>query len=233
MIRIKKIVVFVDRCRTNLFLADVSFNLQTLLTFCACLEITRPHPNVTLNHEQQSNDNAMGPLAAFIFFVIFKICDSYTIPLNEDFLKNPRYNNYDDLTNLFKNLEKTYPGLAKMHSIGRSVRNRELWALEINSNVNNRTLLTPMFKYVANMHGDESIGRQMTIYLAQYLLANYNKDERITKLINNTDIYLMPSMNPDGYENSKVGDVLFRNISFLSFIHTNSLVFKNVNVSFN
>lgn len=130
-----------------------------------------------------------------------------TDTVNEDFLENPRYYSYDELTNAFKKLETENPTIAKLVSVGKSVKNRELWALNINSNVNNRTLLTPMFKYVANMHGDESIGRQLVIYLAYYLVLNYGKDERVTRLVNNTDIYLMPSMNPDGYENSVVSTV--------------------------
>lgn len=125
--------------------------------------------------------------------------------LDEHFLENPWYQNYDELTNLFRKLESEHPQIAKLYSIGKSVRNRDLWALEINGNVGNRSLLTPMFKYVANMHGDESVGRQLMIYLAQYLILNYGKDERVTRIVNNTDVFLMPSMNPDGYENSQVG----------------------------
>lgn len=130
---------------------------------------------------------------------------SNTQQLDEHFLDNPWYQNYDELTNLFRKLETEHPQIAKLHSIGKSVRNRDLWALEINANVGNRSQLTPMFKYVANMHGDESVGRQLMIYLAQYLILNYGKDERVTRIVNTTDVYLMPSMNPDGYENSQVG----------------------------
>lgn len=123
---------------------------------------------------------------------------------DESFLQSPRYNNYEELTDIFAELAKQYPHLAKVHSIGRSVENRELWVLEIHSNVDNRSLLTPMFKYVANMHGDEAVGRQLMIYLARYLLSNYGKVERVTKLVDSTDIFLMPSLNPDGYEASEV-----------------------------
>ncbi|CAH0548742.1 unnamed protein product [Brassicogethes aeneus] len=146
-----------------------------------------------------------------VITVFFGICASLSIPententVNEKFLDDPKYLNYDELTNLFKQLESEYPNLVHLTSAGKSVRNRELWALEINANVQNRSLLTPMFKYVANMHGDESLGRQLMVYLALYLIKNYGKDERVTKLVNTTDIYIMPSMNPDGFENSEEG----------------------------
>lgn len=145
-------------------------------------------------------------IQAIILSLVLLKCESLSIPSNidESFLEPPRYHNYDELTNLFKQFETEHPDIVKLISVGKSVRNRELWALEINGNVKSRSLLTPMFKYVANMHGDESVGRQLVINLAQYLIHNYGKDDRVTKLVNTTDIFLMPSMNPDGYENSQV-----------------------------
>ncbi|XP_008548171.1 carboxypeptidase D [Microplitis demolitor] len=122
----------------------------------------------------------------------------------EDFIK-PHYSHYEEVKELFSQLENQYPNLAKVHSIGKSTENRDLLVLEISENVRQRDIGEPMVKYVANMHGDESVGRQLMIYLAQYLLANYNRDERVTRLVNTTDIFLMPSLNPDGFEKSKEG----------------------------
>lgn len=144
-----------------------------------------------------------------IIIVILIISETHSKPptdSTENFLKNSHYLNYDKLTNLFHKLVEDYPNLAKLHTAGKSVKNRELWALEISGDIDKRPLLTPMFKYVANMHGDESVGRQLVIYLAQYLLSNYGRDDRVTRLLNSTDIYLMPSMNPDGFENSQEGE---------------------------
>lgn len=123
---------------------------------------------------------------------------------DESFLNTPKYTKYDDLVKLFDNYEKTYPDRAKVYSIGKSVEGRELLVLQITEGVKQHHADRPALKYVANMHGDESVGRQLVVYLAEYLLLNYEKDDRVMGLVNNTDIHLMPSLNPDGFEHSQV-----------------------------
>jgi carboxypeptidase D len=93
-----------------------------------------------------------------------------------------------------------YPDITKLESIGQSVQGRELWVIEISDNpgVNE---IEPEFKYVANMHGDETVGRELSLYLIEWLVEGYGNNQRATDLINNTDIFIMPTMNPDGFEN--------------------------------
>lgn len=124
---------------------------------------------------------------------------------DESFLQNPRYESNDELQDLLARLQKNHPTLVKVHNVGSSLENRPLLAVEIRPNIDRpRPLLMPMFKYVANMHGDETVGRELLIYLAQYLVNNYEHDPEIEALVNSTAIFLMPSMNPDGFQRSKV-----------------------------
>lgn len=126
------------------------------------------------------------------------------VPEREEFIRNPYYHTEEQLDHLYSDLMKQYPGKVEVLSAGKSVEGRELYVLHLNTNVRKRALLMPMVKYVANMHGDETVGRQLLVYLAEYLLTNYGQLDEVTRLMNTTDIYLMPSMNPDGYARSRV-----------------------------
>jgi len=102
-------------------------------------------------------------------------------------------------------IQKKYPQIVSLIEIGRSVEGRSLLFAKISapSSTASSAGLMPMasrkeFKYVANMHGDEIVGRELMVKLIEDLAKNYGVDERITRLLNTVQIYIMPSMNPDG-----------------------------------
>ncbi|KPJ13020.1 Carboxypeptidase D [Papilio machaon] len=104
-------------------------------------------------------------------------------------------------------LHEEYPDITRLTSIGQSVEGRELYVLEVTRDPGRHIPGKPEFKYVANMHGNEVVGREMLLLLAKYLCQQYTSgDERIQKMLNTTRIHLLPSMNPDGYERSRERD---------------------------
>ena len=126
---------------------------------------------------------------------------SYThVQTSQNEINTSRYYNFLELTQSLYSIASSHPDIAKLHSIGMSVQNRPLWVLEITRNVELKEPGKPKFKYIANIHGNEVVGRQLLIYLSQYLVNNYDTDKRVTRLLNSVDIFIMPSMNPDGFE---------------------------------
>ena len=101
-----------------------------------------------------------------------------------------------------------YQHLCNLTSIGKSVEGRDLLVVKIAAGAPDaeRPLGRPLMKFVGNIHGNEALSRQLLLYLTQHLLTNYQKDEQVTRLLERTELHILPSMNPDGFERAKEGD---------------------------
>lgn len=54
--------------------------------------------------------------------------------------------------------------------------------------------------YTAVHHAREPMGLSQTIFYMWYLLENYGTDEEITYLVDHSEFYFVPMINPDGYK---------------------------------
>lgn len=123
---------------------------------------------------------------------------SITFSPNADFI----HHNYSAMIDLLNEVNSKCPHITQVYNPpGHSVQNRNLTVIEFSDSPGHHTPGKPEFKYVANMHGNEVVGRELLLHLAVYLCQEYNSNnQQIQWLINNTRIHLMPSMNPDGWE---------------------------------
>jgi hypothetical protein len=107
------------------------------------------------------------------------------------------YHTYETLTSELQQLAAKYPNLVTLTSAGKSVQGRELWYVKISSpKFADNT--KPNLLYVSSMHGDEVVGKEMMVYLVRDLLSLYGTDARITSLVDTANLFILPSMNPDG-----------------------------------
>lgn len=96
-----------------------------------------------------------------------------------------RYHNYDSMVLKLKDLHDKYPNITSLYSIGQSVEKRNLWVIIISDQPLIHEPGEPEVRYVGNIHGDESIGRECLIRFIEYLCMNYRRNDYITKLIDN------------------------------------------------
>ncbi|KAK4298554.1 hypothetical protein Pmani_029112 [Petrolisthes manimaculis] len=113
-----------------------------------------------------------------------------------------RHHNNDEVEGVLRDVSERCKDVTRLYALSEpSVRNVPLWVLELSDNPGQHELLEPDFKYVANMHGNEVLGRELLLGLADYLCEGWlagNQD--IHTLLQSTRIHLLPSLNPDGWQ---------------------------------
>ncbi|WP_030670374.1 M14 family metallopeptidase [Streptomyces rimosus] len=91
--------------------------------------------------------------------------------------------------------------LAKVVSIGKTVRGHDIMALKLTKDADTtEDGAKPAVLYLSNQHAREWITPEMTRRLMQYYLAGYGKDPRLTKILDTTELWFVLSANPDGYD---------------------------------
>ncbi len=159
------------------------------------LNLLKSRPELTLDHIETDGLEVYGPKGLKTFLEQTKIPHRKMEVTSQK--ARSAYPTPEEIEKELKSVTGKFPAIAQMFSIGKTSKNRDLWMIKISKNVNVNDQ-RPEFKFIANMHGDEIVGREMMVRLVKDLLFNYKKDQQITHLIDNLQIYIMPSMNPDG-----------------------------------
>ncbi|MGW1060280.1 M14 family zinc carboxypeptidase [Micromonospora rubida] len=96
-----------------------------------------------------------------------------------------------------------FPKLAKVETIGRTVQGRPILAVKVTRDA--RTVpdgKRPAVLYASSQHAREWITPEMTRRLLHHVLDNYGTDAGITRLLNTTELWFLPVVNPDGYDHT-------------------------------
>ena len=109
------------------------------------------------------------------------------------------YHSYTTLTLDLQSYASAHSGICRLSSAGTSYQGLEIHALLITDNPDVQED-EPEFVYISTMHGDEPVGVEMCMYFIDLLLNKYGFEQRITDLVNETEIWIIPLMNPDGLE---------------------------------
>jgi hypothetical protein len=112
-----------------------------------------------------------------------------------------RFDNYYSLDQLYKALEalhKAYPRLTTLETVGTTEEGRPIMAMTVNNPETGGLLEKPGVYVDGNIHGNEIQGGDICLYLLDYVLGRYGKNDEITTLLDKNVLYIVPVVNPDG-----------------------------------
>ena len=108
---------------------------------------------------------------------------------------------YDQQAQLLQDLHAAYPKTTKLFSIGHSWLERQLWCLELSAPIAAAKHKTGVALF-GNIHGGEQQGGMGAAYTAWWLATQYGKDATASKILGKYNVYIVPLINPDGYQQS-------------------------------
>ncbi|KKK07107.1 carboxypeptidase [Micromonospora sp. HK10] len=109
------------------------------------------------------------------------------------------YHDYAELTAVVNKVVADHPAIARKLSIGTSYQGRDLMAVKISDNVGTDEN-EPEILFNAQQHAREHLTVEMAIYLLNLFTDSYGTDSRITNIVNSREIWIVPTVNPDGSE---------------------------------
>jgi hypothetical protein len=111
-----------------------------------------------------------------------------------------RYHTYQELSAALNAAVNAHPDLAKLVSIGKTREGRDIWAVEIAKQGGPPVDSRPALLIAANVEGDHVIGSELAFYTIDFLLNAYPADAAVKQRLENSVIYVVPRVNPDGAE---------------------------------
>ena len=123
------------------------------------------------------------------------------------------YHTYAQMVAELDSLQALYPGLMATSIIGSgwgasyAAENlpayldfdHDIWAVKLSANVS-QTEDEPAFYFVGDHHAREPLSTEVCLGIINYLLQNYGTDPVVTQIMNTSEVWVVPLINPDGHK---------------------------------
>ena len=106
------------------------------------------------------------------------------------------YHDYYGTMQTLNDFNDKFPDLVDVFSIGESVLGKDIWCIRITNEKNNRDKYSCLID--GCIHGNEWEAGETCLYLADFLIINFGKNETVTNILNTSNVYIVPLLNPDG-----------------------------------
>jgi len=109
---------------------------------------------------------------------------------------------YDESLNFLYEMEKTHPKLINIIKIGTTYEGRDIVLAKISKNVESADT-KPAMLFTGSIHAREWVGHELALKFISYMAENQDIDPVLEKSLTESTMYMVPCLNPDGYEYSR------------------------------
>ncbi|MEV4052724.1 M14 family metallopeptidase [Amycolatopsis sp. NPDC049688] len=109
------------------------------------------------------------------------------------------YHTYAETQTELQKAVANYPSLTKLGSAGTSYEGRALSLIKISDNAATDEN-EPEVLFTCNQHAREHLTTEMCLHIVDRLTSGYATNSAIKRLVDSTEIWVIPSVNPDGSE---------------------------------
>lgn len=114
-------------------------------------------------------------------------------------LRFDRYHSAEVIYTWMKRFAEAYPDLVDLYETARSYEGRPILQMTLTNRRTGAPTLKPAAFFEGNRHSGEVTSAESVLWLMNYLLTNYGRDDDVTRALDRNAIYLRPINNPDGH----------------------------------
>ncbi|MCJ7423598.1 hypothetical protein MUP01_04930 [Candidatus Bathyarchaeota archaeon] len=120
------------------------------------------------------------------------------------------YHDYAEIVNTLLYLNGTYPDNVDVFSIGKSWLNKDIYCIKLTNE--SSTHPKPKLLFIGYHHARELISAELALYFAVEAATNFGTNETITRMLNYSEIYIVPALNVDGFNAVKQNEWQRKNV---------------------
>jgi len=109
---------------------------------------------------------------------------------------------YQESLDFLHAMEKQHPDLIEIIKIGTTYEGRDIVLATLSNNVETANQ-KPALLYTGSIHAREWIGHELALKFISHVAQNRYVDPVLESALNESTLYIVPCLNPDGYEYSR------------------------------
>lgn len=130
--------------------------------------------------------------------------------LSEEVSVYDTYLTFDEAMSWLQRMKDYCQSRCSLHNIGRSFEGRNMTLIKVSSVNTNPMNRKPSVWIDSGIHAREWIAPATSLYFIDRLIVDYDINSEVRYLVDNYDWYILPFVNPDGYQYSHDKNRLWR-----------------------